>query len=371
MRKEFKEIYLLRVVSCLAIVFLHSISSAFANSNLKGQAIEPILQSIKLLLMFGTPTFVLISEFLLSASYNDKLPSNFFHKRIRFILIPYLSMGFFYAWFELWKNSKLITPETFSIEAAKNIFLGEYHGYFVLIIFQFYILHALFQKYIYKKYQKFKVILISFFITLAYLSFFNFSNVPFERYAKIPFIGWFFYFVVGFYAGKKYDKINVWVAKYYNYLLILFVFLSAILLIDYHIIGFHSSNSKRFDLILYTVVVASLLFYRASKFSKMPSFVIFINGFTFGIYLLHPFFLKTFERFIPAYISFDHPILYIFTVFTFSVVCSISIIYLFNRFEFGAYIVGQINNRPHANLLKTNRSTDKEPVSISIIDSSS
>ena len=76
--------YFLRGIACLSIVFIHAISSAVNNYNMRSnvelQSIGNYLFAIQLLLMYGTPMFIFISEFIISFSYKDRLPQNFFKK---------------------------------------------------------------------------------------------------------------------------------------------------------------------------------------------------------------------------------------------------------------------------------------------------
>ena len=89
-KKTIDEIFLMRSIACLSIVFLHGIARSFLEEN-------GIVGSISLLLTFGTPTFVFISEFILARSYPEQLPTNFWGKRVKYVLFPYLLFGTFYA----------------------------------------------------------------------------------------------------------------------------------------------------------------------------------------------------------------------------------------------------------------------------------
>ena len=89
-KKVIDEIFLLRSIACLSIVFLHAFARSFLEEN-------GVVNSINMLLTFGTPTFVFISEFILARSYLGKLPSDFWRKRVKFVLLPYLLFGTFYA----------------------------------------------------------------------------------------------------------------------------------------------------------------------------------------------------------------------------------------------------------------------------------
>ena len=49
-------------------------------------------------------------------------------------------------------------------------------------------------------------------------------------------------------------------------------------------------QSKRVDIIFYTISLTFLFFYIASRMQNIPSFLIEVSKYSFGIYLLHPFF---------------------------------------------------------------------------------
>src|SRR5690625_6254027 len=81
----------------------------------------------------------------------------------------------------------LYTVETwtitiFLIRVSRNIFLGESSIYFVLIIFQFYLLHMLCSKYLNRLSPK-VVLPVAFLINFAYLGFFNFVEAPNHAFA--------------------------------------------------------------------------------------------------------------------------------------------------------------------------------------------
>lgn len=76
------EIFLLRAFACLAVVVIHSINSVFANFGIRKvpeyMEINNVLFVIQILLMFGTPMFVFISEFILANAYKGDAPKGFF-----------------------------------------------------------------------------------------------------------------------------------------------------------------------------------------------------------------------------------------------------------------------------------------------------
>ncbi|EEL84397.1 intercellular adhesion protein C [Bacillus cereus AH1272] len=140
MNKTINEIFFLRGIACLSIVFIHAISSAVNNYNMRSnvelQSMGNYLFAIQLLLMYGTPMFIFISEFIISFSYKDRLPQNFFKKRIQFILVPYICMGIFYAVITCYMNSTL-SMEFILINIIKMYFLGITMAILYLLFFSF------------------------------------------------------------------------------------------------------------------------------------------------------------------------------------------------------------------------------------------
>lgn len=211
-RKTIDEVFLLRSMACLGIVFLHSFARSFLETN-------EIVNSMNLLFTFATPTFVFISIFILARSYPDQLPINFWGKRVKYVLFPYLLFGTFYAGskgLEVALSSDISFVRAFGSFLWRHILLGDYHGYFILIILQFYVLYYFFHSHL-KKWSPKVVLPVAFLITSAYLGFFNFVppvQTPVGEYiwAKlywIPFLGWLFYFTLAYYCGRYLSLIHI------------------------------------------------------------------------------------------------------------------------------------------------------------------
>lgn len=334
-----KEIFIIRSVACIAVVLGHAMHTA--NSN---QEITNTLHSIVLMaLMFGTPTFVFISELILSKSYrNRNLPKDFLLKRFNLIFIPYIFAGGIYAILESRTDFSKVPINFF-----QNI-LGGYHGYFVLIIFQFYILHILFSKYI--KGAPTLVISISLIVNVIYLSVFNFikaPNIPYAEYIWkeghwLPFLGWIFYFTLAFYCGKYYETYIKFV-KNNRFAVALLFFASFSLIIWFQYQDFIiREDSKRVDIILYTISIIFLIsaFFRENK--SVPFIFLKISQYSFGIYLQHIFYFSVINvslRVLNIQVPYIPNVL-ILTIG--SIICSIITTYTLNRFRFGKYIVGQV-----------------------------
>lgn len=170
MRKKIHEITFMRSFACLSILLMHITTMTM---NVSGKTI--VLETLQMSLMYGTPMFIFISEFLLSNAYPDKIPKGFWAKRLKFILVPYVFMGVFYAGIDtILRNGG---TNFFLLESIKHIFFGYFHGYFILIIFQFYVLHVIYIKYISRKYSDKTILTVSITVNIFYLSVFNFIDL--------------------------------------------------------------------------------------------------------------------------------------------------------------------------------------------------
>ena len=106
---------------------------------------------------------------------------------------------------------------------------------------------------------------------------------------QIPFMSWIGYFSVAYYCGKNMDVFLSFWKKYKIHMasMCLYCYIS-------YDIGiyrdFNPYTIKRVDIIFYTISLTFLFFYIASRMQNIPSFLIEVSKYSFGIYLLHPFF---------------------------------------------------------------------------------
>ncbi|MED4293012.1 acyltransferase family protein [Priestia megaterium] len=354
------EFFWLRCIACLAVVMGHSFQSSYnyyvqSEEQIKSVYID-LYHVLYLGILFGTPVFVFISEFLLSKRYSLNVPKGFIKKRLKFLLIPYAFMSIMYALTEMNKW----TIEDLIIESSKNIFFGDSTVYFILIIFQFYFLHLFFNKHLNRLSPK-KVIPIAFLINVLYLSIFNFFSPPNFPYAEyvwekgywIPFTGWIFYFILGYYCGKNYNQFLVFLHKYKILVISMPVFSFIIVLLLSKFIVIIPWSSKRIDMILYSTSIILFIIYMSSRIKEVPKTVMFISRYSFSIYLLHQFFLMLFPYVkLPTFLNM---ISYIFCIFVLSISGSVIISYLLNRFSFGQYLVGAVKNYKKEKPLKVER----------------
>jgi len=332
----------IRVIACLSIVLLHSIEE-FKKRITDLGSYTPFAESVVLLLKFGTPAFVFISIFLIALNYKKSLPDNFFRKRMQYIFVPYITMAFFFGvvFYLFGSESRSIKSYTFH-----NLFLGGYHGYFILIIFQFFALYWLWTKYTigYKK-----LLFFSFLVNILYLAVFNFMEPPkflpradliWYRISWIPFPGWIAYFAVAVWMGNHYAQITSFLNRYKAAVLAAPLVTGALVLLLYRFDVITLNSSKRIDMIFFalSMVLALLVLFKDRKASRVW---LIVNNYSFSIYFLHVFYLVVLSE-LCAYLNWTSFAL-IPVNFIASTALSIVTSLLLNKIPVGKYIVGRVN----------------------------
>lgn len=147
-KERIEEVTLLRAFAFLAVTLQHCIAEYIYRPDIM-PADSIMLVMLFHFTRFGTPTFVFLSGLILFYNYNGKLNyRSFIRKRFNDIFVPFLCWTIIY-WIavEGIADSKLLQPS-----AWPNIFLQMvkptygYHLWFIIMIFQFYLLFPLFSK---------------------------------------------------------------------------------------------------------------------------------------------------------------------------------------------------------------------------------
>lgn len=345
-----KEIFVLRSIACLSIAMLHTIRSSIDNFGLTDHL--EVLNALQMLMMYATPMFVFISEFVLARSKSDQKPVDFMKKRLKYMIFPYVSIAVLYSLIEIQGMGKSLSFSLFLFESAKNILLADYYGYFILVILQFSLLHLIFRKWIEPRYSMKQVIFCSFVINALYLSFFNFidsSSIPllnnyyiFDFLNTVPIFAWLFYFTFAFYCGKYYESFILLLNKYKNRLIIMAGVAGAVMLYVYLSGIIEQQYSKRVDVLAYATLMILIFFFLSSKIKRIPKSLMMLSQYSFGIYLLTRFILFAVNKVFPEYFSYTSFLIYIVVAFSSAIIGSIAITYLLNQTRYGTFVVGMI-----------------------------
>ncbi len=329
-----KEWNLLRTIACLSIVFLHSTTQT---ARAVGYPEIEYYNLLRTALCYATPTFIVLSEIILANRYPHRLPEKFWSKRIKWIFAPYLAFAIIDAFVTKHFSPAIDLGEKLFL----NIFMGNYEGYFVLIIFQFYVLHYVVTKF---KIPTNWLLPISLMIMVAHLSLLN-GNLPFiqenRNHLKIPFTAWLGYFALAYIIGKHYQSLAKKLLKY-KWLTLAGVALA----FGYFFLSYQSGNfrvaSYRHDLFPLAIGI-TLAILAWGQLLPNSKFVNMISNFSFGIYLVHWQVL----RFIAPYVApyFDSTSTRVISVFVITLIISLALIKVTSLLPFGSYIVGNTRRK--------------------------
>lgn len=337
----------MRAISCLGVVLIHSISVTLGqNPNLEKNEWPTYAQ---IFLMFSTPTFIFITEFLNSYIYGATLKKGFLKKRLLYLGAPYIAMNIFWTFSHHNPTNIKELIEGFLLVSIR----GYSVTYFIVIIFQFYILHLILGKML-KKLNPLPIIFISIIFTSAYWGMRLILPAPdnllgslvWGKEGQTIFIGWITYFLLGYYIGINYHNFMSTIRKYKYHIIGLFIF-SIVLVLITHNLGINSAiGSKRLDTPIYTTSVILMFFLLNSYIKYVPKFILFISNYSFSIYLLHLVFLNKMTMLSN---NVWEDILFKFII---TITLSICVGYLLNITKYGKYLVGNIVNTKHESIYK-------------------
>lgn len=331
-KRLYGEVVWFRGVAALTVVTIH----ALARTNRLTPDVD--LFPVLLPLMFATPVFVFISEYLFSRSYPDGLPEGFYRRRFKYLVLPYVSMGIAYAMYDNWGES----IGDITLAAMGNIFLGKFVGYFVLVILQFYVLHHVLHRHL-RRWNPWVVLAVAFAISAAYLTFFNTVSTPPGEVAEFVWgrgywllaAGWIFYFALGYYAGRYREEILAVIDRRRIAVIAGTLAAGGLLLLSLNSGVFRFISSKRPDLLLYAPMVIALLALCSLQWPQPPRFLLLVSNYSFSIYLLHWF---TVDNLSPLH---PHPAVNTLGFVIVGVGSSILVSKAVNVFPWGKYLVGR------------------------------
>lgn len=336
------EITYARAFFCISIVALHSFPGLINDPNTSDFS-RSLNSFLRILFLYATPSFIILSEILLSMRYSTGLPKGFFIKRIKFILTPYFVIGAFFS-----LNIYLNSNETRSyIEIFTTYVLhGSWYGWFIIVIFQFYILHALFHKFL-NRFNSLIILCITFIISITH-SYLAYVHDPYLQwwidfypvYSRTAIPYWLFYFTFGYYLGLNYDYIMNLVKRYIWILCGLWVLSTIPIVFMYKFMNVTYAQSNRFDIILYTIFTFLITLYIMKSLEKYKlTLLLFISEISFFIYLSHPLINSYLSKGLASFV--DVPLIFLALMVLFTLGFSIGIALLLSYLPFSKYIIGR------------------------------
>ncbi len=297
----------LRVIATFAVVSAHVLASRWYSADVNGlewQAYN-FYDSIA---RWSVPAFVMISG---SLFLNREIPiKKIYSKYILRMVIAYLAWSIFYS---------LMTPEYFEdgfIEGIKTHFVamlsGHYHMWFILMIIGLYMCIPFFKKIIAdNSTMKYFLVLSFMFSSMIpwciqlfkdYLVENNelladFVNLAYSHTLTMSMnmvLGYSFYFVLGYYLDKteleKKYRMLIYFLGVLGFAFTVLVDLNLAIKAQQPCSTYYESFNV--NVMLEAICMHTLFKYHEFKNERLNSFITVISGYTFGVYLIHPFFVE-------------------------------------------------------------------------------
>ncbi|MHC1681700.1 MAG: acyltransferase [Clostridiaceae bacterium] len=343
--KRIVELDLVRLLAAISVVMIHT--SSFYPWFYKGEYVKQYFVYYQVT-SYAVPLFICISGLLLSMKYKNKkleyLP--YLKNRIENVLIPYIIASLFYMAYsgELFKQSFV------EIIVAMLLGKGFFHLYFIILIFQLYVIFPIF-KYATSKIKSFTWFLP---ILLGQVVIEKLINMFLPSIANSVqdtfFAHWVFIFLLGCYIGENYQRFleitdkyingvmgiigTILVYKAFNYYYVVFVTKAK----PYYLVGQVQNNIN----MIYTIFILMVFihFTQYIKGNRIQNIIIILSKNTFSIYLYHMIILRLFKYYIELYkISVNNTTIVL--IISTSIISTIILSLLLNKIPFGYLIVGK------------------------------
>ena len=288
---------ILRIISSFSVVLIH-VSGRYYNSNINSNNWK-IAHYYNGISRFGVPVFFMISGALFLSK--DLSISQILKKYIGRLLIKLIFWSFIYSIYKA--NLSIKNIQIIII----NLFLGNYHFWYIYVIIELYLITPFLREIIKKDLLKFYINL-SFIFTFIIPNFNDFHSYFPQILSKIVQIinikldfkyikGYIFYFMFGYYLNNK----NIPLFKIiFIYILGIFGCLfTTIILYKISIIK-QKKNIKYFrglnlNILLYSTSIFMFFKYILNNYT-INILLKRISNYTLGIYLIHPLILHQIRR---------------------------------------------------------------------------
>jgi peptidoglycan/LPS O-acetylase OafA/YrhL len=322
-RERIPELNLVRAMAIIGVLCVHSTS--YATVDMTGSGYYWLYNFINIFMKYGTPTFIFMSSFVLFYNYysrplDKKLVSNFYKKRFVYILLPYFIFSLMYFVILHFTHYQGRPFGESAVSFITKLFTGKAytHLYFVFINMQFYLLFPL-VLWLLKKYPS----VVKWSVPIGLLI--QWAFIVSNKYGfQVPNKGswafsYFSYFMLGAFIGVYFPKIKQWFvisranatkARVVSWILLWAVWIFAGLghVYIYYLlrlkIATYNTLWYEFFWNLHTFACALVLIQIAYLlYRKGPSLIVKplnrLGALSFGIYLIHPFFLLVYRNFPP------------------------------------------------------------------------
>ncbi|MFG6496062.1 acyltransferase [Fictibacillus sp. UD] len=301
-KEYFNEIHFLRAFACIGVLLVH-VSATYYNE--ADGVWNWFTYFFNQLGRFGTPTFAVISGFLLFNAVNKRGFSfkSFITSRTTKIIMPFLIWSLFYQFVTVYFLGGTVPTDPKVL--LYNFTMGEsfYHLYFMAIVVQFYFMFPLLQ-FIKNGLGWWIGLIVSAAISLYFtnLQEVSFASGIIERVLidKVFVMHWIFYFIFGGFLAYYWKPISAWVKKHSVLLAVSVVIIYVAAFIEYKVMGSISSRRETNLINIPLLSFATIALYSyLIKMNWLKNALQVIGKLSMGIYLIHPFTLILFTILLP------------------------------------------------------------------------
>lgn len=325
-KEHIPELQIVRALAIIGVLSVHA--SASATITMKESAYFFFYNFMNIFMRFGTPTFILLSSFVLFYSYYNrpldrKLITGFYKKRLLYIVIPYIIFSaIYFIMIQYHSNQPIFTIEALKSFGDKLLWGKAYaHLYFIFISIQFYLLFPI-VLWLTKKWK----FLAHWLIPVGFAAQWIFVILINEFGWRVANKGswslsYFSLFMLGAALGIYYPKLKSWLviskqnANGYRVAAWIFLWAAWLVLAISHVTIYYNARAYNtvYKPLLYeflwnfhavftalVLIQAAFLIYR-----YLPSFLskwfYRLGQLSFGVYLIHLLFLFYYDRYMPKF----------------------------------------------------------------------
>ncbi|RHW33266.1 acyltransferase [Lysinibacillus yapensis] len=311
-KEKLDQLGIVRAIAIIGVLFVHSTSFITVDLPTVSRS-YPFYNFLNIFFKYGTPTFIFLSSFVLFYNYANreitkKMLARFYKKRFLYIIIPYLLFSLFYFSLTVYLYYDYSFMEAVKIFTKKVLTGKAYtHLYFVFISIQLYLIFPL-VLYLAQKFKWFSKysIFIGIFIQWAFVLLNNqYFQISLKGSISLSYMSYYF---LGIYLGMYFDQYRAFLKTNKRHLITLlwlgtgFAYVYVMYLTR---VGLGSYDSLVYELLwnAYTYFAALFIFGFAfivyDKLNeKVRNVLLYLGEVSFGVYLIHPFFLLIY-RMIP------------------------------------------------------------------------
>lgn len=317
-RKHLNEVQYARVLALFGVFAVHSSSTGAVSTNTDSFPFI-IYNFFNIAGKIGTPVFIFLSSFVLFYTYYHRdltvqLLQKFYKKRLLYILVPYIVFSAFYFFYKAYLNDSFMETPVMFKELMWDLATGKAHThlYFVFVSVQFYLMFPLLL-YLFKKFAFIRryAIPLGFVIQWSWVLL-NSAYLQVPSKASVALTYFMFYFF-GAFLGIYYEKVAAWIGNWRKVWPVMALIVAAYLYMIYFYVGIYydirtdqwTGNSKwiEFGWSMHALLAAAVIFIfvhflETWNLPRFKKFMFEIGAVSFGMYLIHPFFLMILRMYV-------------------------------------------------------------------------